>query len=262
VFDHHDLFPELLAEKFGESPLVRVAAASQRASLRLASSVIVTNESQARLARQRGGRSGSDVTVVRNGPRRPTLASPGWRDGPLAEPRLVFVGTLGSQDGVLELAGLLRHPELAGARLTVVGDGESRPELASRLAAAGVRDRVRFTGLVSHDRIPALIEEADICVDPAPCNALNHASTMIKVGEYLAGGRPIVAYDLFETRRTAGDAALYADCGDPSHFASLVADLAQNGELRERIGRRAIARAEDLVWERSEVALLKVYDRL
>ena len=263
VFDHHDLFPELLADKFGPSPLVRIAAAAQRASLRSSNAVIVTNRSQAEIALARGVRRPERLTIVRNGPRRSTLARRAdLREGALADPRLVFVGELDSQDGVLALPELLAKPGLERATLTLVGDGVVREELATRFRRAGISPRVHFTGHVPHRRVPALIDAADVCIDPAPCTALNRNSTMIKVAEYLAAGRPVVAFDLFETRRTAGDAALYAECGDLDQFATLINRLAEDEALRALLAERARRRAEDLVWERSEEELIGAYERL
>ena len=263
VYDHHDLSPELFVSKFGPSPVARLLAAAQRASFRTASEAIVTNESQREVALAQAGVDPRNVTVVRNGPTRRTLGeSAPSRTGPLADPRLVFVGELASQDGVMALPALLSHPRLSGALLTVVGDGPDRDRLGRAFEAAGVADRVRFTGWVPHAEVPALIAEADVCLDPAPCNALNHRSTMIKIGEYLAAGRPVVAHDLVETRRTADDAALYAPCGDTTRLAELVAELADDGDRRAWLERRARARAHELVWEHSERALLQVYARL
>jgi glycosyltransferase involved in cell wall biosynthesis len=115
---------------------------------------------------------------------------------------------------------------------------------------------------VPHARIPRLIAEADIGIDPSPGSELNHGSTMIKVVEYMGAGRPLVAYDLRETRRSAGESALYAPCGELSAFASLVAELARDGERRIRMGQLARRRALDLTWERSARVLHDVYDRL
>ncbi len=162
----------------------------------------------------------------------------------------------------MELPELLAKPGLEAATLTLVGDGGIRPELSSAFARLGVADRVEFTGQVEHRRVPELIAAADICIDPAPCSELNHRSTMIKVTEYLAAGRPVVAFELTETRRTAEDAALYAPCGDLEGFAWLIVRLAQSGDLRRELAERAVARAEELVWERSEEELLGAYERL
>jgi glycosyltransferase involved in cell wall biosynthesis len=263
VYDHHDLAPHLFESKFGPSRVVAVLRAAQRASFRTANRVLVTNESQ-RDEALASRKPAAEVAVVRNGPRRASLApaSEPPRGGALDDPRLVFVGELASQDGVMDLVALMADPRLAGARLTVVGDGPDRAPLERALAEAGIADRVDFTGWVPHAEVAGLIAAADICVDPAPVNPLNDRSTMIKIGEYLAAGRPAVAYELLETRRTAGEAALFAPAGDSHAFAGLVADLAADGERRALLGRRARERAEELVWERSEEALLDVYEQL
>jgi glycosyltransferase involved in cell wall biosynthesis len=262
VFDHHDLFPDLFAEKFGSSRLVALAEASQRASLGTATAVLFTNRSQAENALAQGLQP-ERLSIVRNGPRRATLAQASRpRQGELNDPNLVFVGELASHDGVLALPELMAKPGLERATLTLVGDGPERRELAADFSRRGMSDRVEFTGQVEHRLVPALIAAADICIDPAPCSELNHRSTMIKVTEYLAAGRPVVAFGLTETRRTAEDAALYAGCGDLDEFAGLIVLLAREPALRRELAERAVERADGLVWERSEVELLGAYERL
>ena len=86
---------------------------------------------------------------------------------------------------------------------------------------------------------------------------------MIKVTEYLAGGRPVVAFDLTETRRTAGMRRSMRRAVISTAFAWLIVRLAESGRPSPeswRSGPRA--RAEELVWERSEEELLGAYERL
>ena len=157
-----------------------------------------------------------------------------------------------SQDGVDELVPLLEplasDHGLERARLTLVGEGSRRAAaVAAAAAAAGLAERVRFTGLVPHAEVPALLAEADICLDPAPCTELNHRSTMIKVAEYMAAPPP--------ARRlpAAGDAAhrrrrrRVRRREDTASFAAQVAALARDPERRApagagRLRARAIAR--------------------
>lgn len=267
VFDHHDLFPELFAMKFGDSRLMRLLLICERLTFRAAKLVLAANESHREVALTRGGRAPEQVVVVRNGPPAAALVarSPA-RGGKLEDPHLLFLGSVEPQDGVGELPALMRmlaeRHGLGGAHLTVVGDGSARASLEQTFRRSGLADRVRFTGLVEHEAVPALIAEADICIDPAGCSELNHRSTMIKIAEYMAAARPIVAYPLIETRRTAGEAALYARCDDLDAFtecvARLVAEPALRAELAE-LGRRRVA---GLTWDRSEQALLEAYARL
>ena len=71
---------------------------------------------------------------------------------------------------------------------------------------------------------------------------------MIKVVDLVAAGRPVVAFDVAQTRRTAGDTALYAECGNLDQFASLVNRIAEDDVLRESLAERARRRAKELVW--------------
>jgi glycosyltransferase involved in cell wall biosynthesis len=264
VFDLHDSAPELFAAKFGDGlggGAARALAGAQRAAVLSADLVIVTNESQRRLASSLGS---GRVAVVRNGPRATEFARPlaPPRPGTLPEPHLVYVGALDLQDGVLELPELLSDPALRNARLTVVGDGPLAAELALRCDQLELDGRVALLGHVPHEQVPGLIAAADIGVDPAPGTELNHGSTMIKVAEYLAVGRPVVAYRLRETERTAQDAGVYAPCGDRETFAELVRSLADDGARRLALGGRARQRSAELMWERSAQVLCDAYAEL
>jgi glycosyltransferase involved in cell wall biosynthesis len=263
VYDMHDSGPELFEAKFDSTLALGALRAAQRAAIRCAHHVIVTNETQRELVTSRGGRSPLDVTVVRNGPRIIEFPEPlPGRPGELSAPKLVYVGTLDVQDGVLDLPALMAAPPLADAQLTIVGEGAAREELLARCEQAGVQDRVSFTGHVPHERVAALIADADIGIDPAPPTELNQGSTMIKVAEYMGSGRPVVAYDLRETRRTAGDAALYASEGEHQAFVELICELARDGDRRLQLGRLAREQALELTWEQSEKALRSVYAHL
>jgi len=264
VFDHHDLGPELARVKFRSGVLERVARMTERLTFAVATHVLAANESHAEIARERGGMRPGDVTVVRNGPparwtRLPLRA----RSGELRRVRLAYLGAIAAQDGVDGLAEILaclqrRNPGI-DAELTVIGDGDAREELEAAVARWGVSASVTVTGWVSGSRVPELLQDADVCVDPSPKTDLNERSTMIKVMEYLAMGKPVVAYDLLETRRTAGDAAVFVEPGNPEAFAEAIADLAVNPAWRDELGQRARERARELTWERSEVALLAAY---
>jgi glycosyltransferase involved in cell wall biosynthesis len=269
VFDHHDLAPELAASKFGErSPLVKALALCERLTMRAAQLVLSANESYRGLAMRRGRVPRDRVAVVRNGPPGRILDERGpARAGPLVDPHLVFLGELEPQDGVDALPELMRilrdvHA-LPAARLTVIGSGSRLSPLARALDRIGLGEQVRFTGYVSQKRVFELLAEADVCIDTAPCTPLNRRSTMTKIAEYLAAGRPVVAHDLLETRRTAGGAALLVPCDEGvAGLAERVARLARDPLLRSALESAAIGRAPALVWERSEDALLRAYSEL
>jgi glycosyltransferase involved in cell wall biosynthesis len=267
VFDHHDLAPELFEAKFGASRISAVLRHFERLTFGSATLAIAANESHREVAIERGGMPPDRVVVVRNGPPRAAFeAATEPRGGVLEDPHLLFLGSMEIQDGVDKLVPLLdllaSVHGLPDARLTVVGDGSRRAPLAEAVAAMGLAKRVRFTGLVPHAAVPALLAEADICIDPAPCTELNHRSTMIKIAEYMAARRPVVSFPLLETRRTAGDAVAYADCDDTGSLAAQVATLARDPELRTALARLGHERARSLGWDASEKRLLTAYEKL
>jgi glycosyltransferase involved in cell wall biosynthesis len=262
IFDHHDLAPELYEQKFGAGAPVALLRWCEQMTMRTAHVVLAANESHRSMALGRGGKRPDEVVVVRNGPRRETVvAQVTGRDHVIFDPRLCFVGSLGTQDGVAALPEVVASLRAKGLDpiLTVVGDGPELATIRRRAIELDVLERIEFTGRVPHDEVPALIGRADICLDIAPCNPLNHRSTMIKIGEYMAAGRPVVSYALEETQRTAGDAALYAPAGDLQRLCDLVAELCGDPWLRARLARRAVERVQHLTWEHSAERLRYAY---
>jgi glycosyltransferase involved in cell wall biosynthesis len=82
---------------------------------------------------------------------------------------------------------------------------------------------------------------------------------MIKIGEYLAAGRPIVTFALQETVHTAGDCAEYAACGDLGDLCGSIARLCADEGLRATLSERALERARSMTWEHSAERLRHAY---
>lgn len=267
IFDHHDLTPELVAARTGAKWAIHIARWCEKRTFHAACLVVASNQSYAEIACERGSKRPEDVYVVRNAPKRETLSQGAKiRPGALSDPHLVYVGSIASQDNaedLPEVLALLRdYHGILDARLTIVGDGPAREAISTKARRLGVADQISITGWLDSHQVPEFVRGADICVDPAHPTPLNDRSTMIKIGEYLAGGRPVVAYDLFETKRTAAGAITLAGRGDPTCFAERVAALAQDELLRLKAAERARHRAPELIWERSERELLRAYGDL
>jgi glycosyltransferase involved in cell wall biosynthesis len=268
VFDQHDLFPNLLEQRFGRGALWRIADFASTVMIRNADIVLVTNGSQLENVRRRRPRPGTQIVLVRNGPRQSTVSArpPPIRPGRLLDPKLVYVGALEPQDGVNQLPHMLERlvedHGLTGARLSVAGWGSELDAIRSDLASRGLLHRVRLLGRTPHIDVLRLIADADICLDPAPGTPFNHATTMVKISEYLALGRPTVSYALHETAKTAAGAVSLVPCNDPDAFVRRVAELAGAEEARAELHRRATARAPNLVWERQATRMVHAYDSI
>ena len=234
-------------------------------TFRLADVVISTNESYRNVALSRGRKSPDDVFVVRSAPDldRFKQAEP---DESLKQGKtflLVYLGVMGPQDGVdhaLRALALLKERR-QDWHATFVGDGDARPAMLSLARELGLEE-VDFPGRIPDDELARILSTADVCLAPDPKNPLNDVSTMNKIVEYMAMGRPIVSYDLIEARVSAADAALYAEPNDPRSFAAAVAELLDAPERRAAMGVAGRARVEqELSWSQSEEALLAAYAR-
>jgi glycosyltransferase involved in cell wall biosynthesis len=268
VFDHHDLVPELYESRFrrGRDLLYRATLAAERMTFRLADVVIATNESYKRIAIERGGKRPEDVFVVRSAPDlerwAPAAPAPSARAG---KPYLLaYLGVMGPQDGVDHALRALSHLQTVRRdwEAVFIGDGDVRPQMVELSRELGLADVVEFPGRLPDEDVVRILSTADVCLAPDPKNPLNDVSTMNKIVEYMALGRPIVSYDLVEARVSAGDAAVYADANDPVAFGRCVGELLDDEGRRRTMGELGRRRVEDdLSWEESAKQLLRAYER-
>ena len=93
---------------------------------------------------------------------------------------------------------------------------------------------------------------------------MNDISTMIKIMEYMALGKPIVQFDMKEGRFSAGRASLYSNGEDlVSDFAAKILWLLEHPEERQHMGEFGRRRVqEELAWEYSVTSLLAAYHRV
>ena len=271
VFDQHDLCPELYESRFGTRAALpyRALLLAERMTYRLSSRVIATNDSYKRVAVTRGRKKPSDVTVVRTGPdpdrMRRGEAQPGLRRS--FAHLLAYLGVMGPQDGVdlalRAMAHIVHDRGRTDIGLTLVGDGDAGPELRALAKELRLEPYVHFTGRVPDAEVAALLSTADIGLSPDPRNPLNDVSTMNKTMEYMAFELPVVAFDLVETRVSAGDAAAYATANDVAEYADVIVWLLDDEVRRKQMAALGRRRVEDvLAWRHQIPAYVGVYDRL
>jgi glycosyltransferase involved in cell wall biosynthesis len=272
VFDQHDANPELSRTKFGERGLKgrllhRFTLAMERASYRAAALVLAPNDSYADLARGRGRVPDERVVVVRNAP--DVRSYRALAAGIEPEPRRVgYVGVMGSQDGIENLVGAWRtvvdQPDLVDAKLDLVGDGEARVALERQVDDLGLRASVRFRGYLGPDAFVPILAACQFTVSPDPPTPFNDVSTMVKVLDSLVIGRPVVAFDLGETRRLAGPGGVIVREVSAGALGEAIIRLLRAPEEVERLAAEAAARPGVLQvgWTESGAALVSAYDRL
>ncbi|MFI1016786.1 glycosyltransferase family 4 protein [Streptomyces sp. NPDC020965] len=268
VFDQHDLVPELYLSRFdrGEDLLYRAVCALERRTYRAADIVLATNESYRDVAVRRGGRRPEDVFVVRSAPQtdrfQPVPPEPELKRG---KPHLLcYLGVMGPQDGVdYALRALAKLRDELGRtdwHAVFVGAGDAFDAMVELSQRLGLSEQVQFTGRIPDADLVRYLSTADVCLSPDPHNPLNDVSTMNKVLEYMAMGRPIVSFDLREARVSAGEAAVYAPANDEAEFARLIALLLDDPEKRARMGKIGQERISgQLSWRNSQRSLLAAY---
>ena len=145
----------------------------------------------------------------------------------------------------------------------LVGGGTELEPMKRYASQLGVAQFVTFTGRVADDDLLAMLSTAEVCVNPDVPNDMNDKSTMNKVMEYMALGKPIVQFDLTEGRFSAQEASIYARRGDVVDFAEQIVALLDDPTKRERMGAFGRRRIEEVLeWKYEAPKLLRAYEQL
>ncbi len=205
-------------------------------------------------------RSGPDLRRLRQLPPKPELRK-GRRF------LVGYVGVMGRQEGIDLLLAAVRHIVTVLKRRDIhfglVGGGTELAAMRELAAQYGIAEFVTFTGRVPDQDLLEMLNTADVCVNPDVANEMNDKSTMNKIMEYMALGKPIVQFDLTEGRVSAQQASLYAKRNDPVDMAEKLVELLDDPEQRERMGRFGMERvARELSWEHEAPRLLRAYEQL
>lgn len=271
VFDHHDLSPELYLSRYKTNGglIHKILLLEEKLCLRAANIVIATNQSYKEIDIKRGNKKPEDIFIVRNGPDLKLFreVAPDEELKKSGKKILVYIGVMGPQDGVdyllRSLHILVNEFKRTDFYCVIIGPGDILEELKELREELKLQDYCRFTGKIPFDELLKYLSTADICVDPNPSNPLNDYSTWIKVMEYMSLGKPIVSYNLKETRFSAQQAALYATPNNEREFAEKIIELMDNPELREQMGNFGKQRVKnELAWEIVSENLLSAYRKL
>lgn len=185
--------------------------------------------------------NGVDVEKFQPDPRlsMKVRASLGMTESPL----ILFVGNFYEWHDVGALldafhAVLAEHPQ---ARLVLVGDGSTRKQMERRAVDLGVSHAVRFTGLIPHADVPRYMASADVAVVPYPRMDQENWLSPLKLFEYMASGRAIVASSVGQVAEIVEHErnGLLIPPGDAKAMADAIKRLIVDDGLRTRLGQQA-----------------------
>ncbi|MFW5804269.1 MAG: glycosyltransferase family 4 protein [bacterium] len=269
IFDHHDINPELYYAKFGRKDFgYKLMLFFEWLTFKTANLCIATNESYKKIAIKRGGRKAKDVTIVRSGPSLKRLKKvpvvPSLKKG--RKHLIGYLGVIGKQEGLNYLIDACRYMldnDRKDVHFICVGGGTEIENIKNYAKEKGVSDYFTFTGRVPDKEMLEALNTADVCVNPDEYNEMNDKSTMNKIMEYMALGKPIVQFDITEGKFSARDASLYAKKNNVVDMAKKILELLDDPKKRKKMGKFGYNRVKnELEWEFEKKKLYGIYEKI
>jgi glycosyltransferase involved in cell wall biosynthesis len=169
-------------------------------------------------------------------------------------PLMVFVGSFYQWHDISTLlkAFALVLKSHSDARLLMVGDGTEREAMMELSTSLGMDGAVRFTGFVTHAEVSQYVNAADIAIVPVPAMKQEMWLSPMKLFEYMASGKAVVASAMGQVRDVIkdGENGLLVPAGDETALADAINRLIEDVPLRVELGKRARETAlQDHSWE-------------
>ena len=237
-----------------------------RRTVRMAAKIITGSEfSRAAIARVYG-LNGDEIAVV------PNAASPIFRPiaseaafarvlarFEMAAPFLLTVGDLQPRknqiglirafaEAVRSTPGIAHHLVIAGK------DTWFAPRVRAAARESGVADRIHFTGFVSDEELLDLYNACDVFVFPSFYEGFG-----LPVLEAMACGRAVACSDTSAIPEVADSAAILFDPNSNGEITKAILDLMLDRELRRRMGKLGLSRAQQFNWRKAAAQTLEVY---
>jgi len=158
-------------------------------------------------------------------------------------PLVVFVGSFYQWHDIATLldAFAITLESNPTARLVLVGDGTEREKMMRHASDLKIADMVTFTGYVTHAEVSRYVNAADIAVVPVPAMKQDMWLSPMKLFEYMASGKAVVASAMGQIVNVIDDGGngLLVPAGDKDALADSINRLIANPELRDELGKQA-----------------------
>lgn len=176
---------------------------------------------------------------------------------------VVYLGQLHGAQYVelfIKAADLLRAED--NLTFLILGGGYRIESLMEMVRSLGLEDKVKFTGYITHPKIPQFLSAADIAVACFEDNDITKCKSPLKIAEYMAMGKAVVASRVGEVTKMLNGSGVLVPPGDPESLAKAIMKLAKDPMLRRELGQKALARSqEEFSWEKTAFSLIKAYEK-
>lgn len=177
---------------------------------------------------------------------------------------LGFAGSFYGYEGLHLLVDAFAQmlPQRPSLRLLLVGGGPQEAALKAQAAAAGIADKVIFTGRVPHSEVQRYYELIDVLAYPRLPIRLTELVTPLKPLEAMAQGRVFVASDVGGHRELIrhGETGFLCPAGDAKALAAGLLDVLGREAEWPRIRQQARRFVEqERTWSNSVARYAEVY---
>jgi glycosyltransferase involved in cell wall biosynthesis len=247
VFVIHDLVHLQVPEE--SSPLRRLYYSTVvRPASRKAWRILTVSEHSRGEIIKWSGLSPEVVRVVGAG------VSPQFVPGPLPAGRLPYLLHVGRRGAHKNIGNLLQGYSMSRAsrEFELVFTGTADPATIEHARAAGVRDRVRFAGVVDDAALVSLYQRGTALLFPSIQEGFG-----LPIVEAMASGMPVITSNTTSMPEVAGDGnALLVDPQDPAALAQTIDRLLEEPGLWQQLSNRGLARARSHSWEQVATRVL------
>ena len=144
----------------------------------------------------------------------------------------------------------------------IVGDGYQAGELKKMAHKLNLDGKLIFAGAVPHELVPEYIAAADVCVACFEENEVTLCKSPLKIVEYLASGKAIVASNVGEVPNMLGSAGILTQPGNIDSLAAGILKVVEDNNLKEALGKLARKRAEEEYnWTVTAGNILNAYEK-
>jgi glycosyltransferase involved in cell wall biosynthesis len=201
------------------------------------------------------------VHVIRRGMDPRPYADPGPDPFPDIEgrARVVFLGRVVRAKGVETLVEAAARLRTRDVEVLLVGDGPDRSRVERLARRLGVADRVRVTGFVPHDRVPAVLASTDLLVLPSLYEELGAVLV-----EALHAGVPAIASRVGGIPEVVEDGVtgLLVPPNDPRALAAAIDAVLEDAGFARRLAANAKRKAVDYDLDHFGARVHDLYEQL